>query len=181
MATNSLSPRTDLTQEYVLSRLKYDRWTGFFEWLPREEQSFTDRRWNRQFAGSRAGTINGVGYVYISLGGSRYAAHRLAWLIENGLWPEADLDHKDRDRSNNAIGNLRVASDAENQANVHMWSSNTSGVKGVCWHKSNRVWTAGMRHNGKRVHLGSFQTKEEAARAYADAYLRLLGDFAYPA
>ena len=54
---------------------------------------------------------------------------------------------------------------------------NKSGFKGVSKHKKNESWVASIQKDGKRKHLGSFSTKEEAAKAYAKAAEILHGDF----
>jgi hypothetical protein len=55
----------------------------------------------------------------------------------------------------------------------------TSEYVGVCWHKKNRKWRAGIWHDGKRQHLGSFDDEHEAARAFDTAARRLRGDEAH--
>lgn len=57
--------------------------------------------------GKSTGYIAKRGYVVISLGRESYKAHRLAWLVTYGEWPDEDIDHVDRDKSNNKIVNLQ--------------------------------------------------------------------------
>jgi HNH endonuclease len=72
-----------------------------------------------------------------------------AWLLQ--------IDHWDLDRSNNRWGNLREATNAQNAANRRISAANTSGFKGVGWHKTTRKWTAQCKVGGKRYYLGEFR------------------------
>ena len=88
-----------LTQESLKELLIYDTSTGEFVWT-------------KQIPGRRkrkVGTIRPDGYVMIHIVGKFYLAHRLAWLYINGEWPEGEIDHIDRNPSNNAFANLRGA------------------------------------------------------------------------
>ena len=82
-----------ISTELILNRLSYNSNSGLFTW---------------KASGKPAGGVHkSTGYVRIKINGTYYKAHRLAWQIENG---SADLmiDHKDGDRSNNSISNLRT-------------------------------------------------------------------------
>ena len=115
--------------------------------------------------GDIAGTLARDGYIYICVDAKRYLAHRLAFPWVTGKWPEEYVDHVNQDRSDNRWVNLREATNSQNQHNTKLFSSNTSGVKGVCWHKGAKKWLARIRMNGKRVDLGLFNTIEEAKAA----------------
>jgi hypothetical protein len=156
--------------ERLRSVLDYDPETGLFVWRQRIN--------NRAPQGSRAGHLNNQGYIYISLDGRKYAAHRLAWLYVYGTWPADLIDHIDLNRANNAIGNLREATHSTNKANRLAPSNNTSGIKGVGFSKAQRKWQASICRQYKQTHLGFFETKEEAAEAYRQAATRLFGEFA---
>lgn len=95
-----------------------------------------------------------------------------------GEWPDKRMDHRDLDRSNNRWSNLRLASNTENGANRAKGKNNTSGHKGVSWCKNRQKWQAGIKINYRRKALGRFDTKEEAAAAYAVAAQELFGEFA---
>lgn len=88
------------------------------------------------------------------------------------------IDHIDGNTANNAIANLREASNAQNCMNKPKPKSNTSGFKGVRYHSRDRRWYAHIRLSGKQVHLGLFDTAEEAHAAYCEAAHRLHGEFA---
>lgn len=93
-----------------------------------------------------------------------YKVHRLVAFcfleldLEN---PNQVIDHKDRDKSNNDISNLRIVTIQQNAFNTN--------AKGYYWHKRANKWRAQIRINGKKKHLGSFDTEEEASKAYQDA------------
>jgi hypothetical protein len=155
-----------LTKEYLHSRLIYDGNTGNFSW--RVSNS------NRVRAGDIAGCGNtGHGYRVISLtiNGEKhpFLAHRLAWFYIYGVWPNGQLDHIDRNRSNNRIDNLRDATQQENNYNKTKQGNCSSNYLGVSWFKRDRKWTARIKINDNYKHLGLFNTEEEAALAYNKA------------
>lgn len=164
-----------ITSDYVRSILDYDPETGGFRWREREDVS---AQWNGKHAGTRAGCVHNNGYIQISLNDRLYNAHRLAWLITTDSWPRQQIDHIDRDRSNNRIANLRQATRSENQHNRGAASNNTSGKKGVVYDARRNHWVARIAVSGRQVHLGLFANLDDAAAAYADAARRLHGEFA---
>jgi hypothetical protein len=87
-------------------------------------------------------------------------------------------DHRDGDGLNNTRSNLREATGSQNAHNAGLRQDNTSGYRGVSWHKGNRRWGARIMHL-KRTHiLGQYATAEDAARAYDEAARELHGAFA---
>jgi hypothetical protein len=114
-------------------------------------------------AGDIAGTVKGDGYRRIMIGGELMYEHRLVWLYHHEAWPENDLDHIDGCKTNNRIWNLREATRSENGFNQGLSKTNTSGFKGVSWNTSANKWKAGITTDGRNVHLGYFETKEDAA------------------
>jgi hypothetical protein len=135
-------------------------------------------RASNQPAGTVAGSIANTGYVMISIDRRDYLAHRLVWLHFRGEWPDGDLDHINGIKHDNRIENLRLATKMQNMANIGRFSSNTSGAKGVHWLASKRKWQARIRIDGRRVHLGYFDTLTAAAKAYDEAALKHRGEFA---
>lgn len=87
------------------------------------------------------------------------------------------IDHIDRNDLNNRIANIRLCFNSQNQHNSKKQSDNTSGYKGVSWHKHRKKWIAHIR-NGKLIHLGYFCSAVEAAKAYDDKAKELFGEFA---
>lgn len=88
------------------------------------------------------------------------------------------VDHWNRVGLDNRRGNLRQATNQQNQANRSALRNNTSGFKGVSWFKSNKKWCAKIRFHGKDIWLGLHNTREAAGAAYQEANVRLNGEFA---
>ena len=88
-------------------------------------------------------------------------------------------DHIDRNTFNNRRYNLRPATHSENSTNCSLQKNNTSGVKGVFWHKRMQKWQVQINVKGKRIHIGSFDTIEEATRARLAKAKELHGEFFY--
>lgn len=145
--------------------LRYESETGMF---------YHRSGGNGVSAGSVAGSLHNKGYIRIGVGGKQYFAHRLAWLYFYGEWPSSHIDHINQDKTDNRIANLRLATDSQNQANIFGRSS--SGAKGVCAEGSR--WKAQIMRGGKKLHLGTFDTPEEAHKAYCQAAGRFDGIYA---
>jgi len=75
------------------------------------------------------------------------------------------IDHIDNNRLNNNINNLRWATNQENSQNRQLSSNNTSGVKGVSFHKKANKWQAHIKIDGIKIHLGYFDNIEDAKQA----------------
>ena len=151
------TPPNELTAEYLRSILNYDQETGIFTWKVRTA--------NRVKVGDAAGCPDGGGYLRIKVQSRLYRAHRLAWLHTHGVWPKGELDHINRNRSDNRVSNLRDISHKQNLQNSGKRSDNTSGHTGVYWYKPYSKWRALIMHNYKLIHLGYFSILEEAIAA----------------
>lgn len=171
--------RNDLTAEYVRSMVNYDPETGSVTWT---QQSARDVRKSgrgraRPVAGSVATTLKSSGYLVVRFNRVSYQAHRIAWLWMMGEWPPVLVDHRDRDRTNNAWANLRPATHSQNRSNSGVWSNNLLGVKGVNLLPTGQ-YRAVINYGGKSHHLGRFDTIEEAHARYVKEALRQFGEFA---
>lgn len=154
----------------VQRRISYDRETGRLFWR-------ADPPRGRAVGDELPFRDNGNGYLYVSVNRRAYAIHRLAWVIVKGYWP-VEVDHRDTVKSNNRWLNLREATRSQNEMNGPRRADNTSGFKGVGWHKSRSSWRAYIQKNGRHISLGYHPTPEAASRAYARAAEQLFGEFA---
>ena len=93
-----------------------------------------------------------------------------------GRWPADQVDHINLIRSDNRWCNLREATQSENARNTRARHNNTSGVKGV--NKYRDKWHAKISFNGRRIHLGYFDTPEEAHAVYCRAAAKYHGVYA---
>ena len=150
-------PRPELTVEYLRSILHYDPATGIFTWKVRTARNVK--------AGDIAGSLDGGGYLLISVRSRLHKAHRLAWLYVYGEWPTDQIDHINRIGTDNRISNLREATNKQNNQNRSKSSHNTSGHTGVYLVKQNSKWRAQIMHNYKQIHLGYFTDIEGALSA----------------
>lgn len=159
----------ELTAEELRKVLDYDPTTGLFTWKV--------KTCRKVVPGRVAGHKNRMGYVIIGLAGSEYYAHRIAWLWMTGEWPGI-IDHRDGDTGNNAWANLRPATYQQNGLNARRACTNTSGYKGAYWHRAAKRWAAAITVMNRALHLGLFDTPEQAHAAYVSAAELIDPDFA---
>ena len=147
-------------------RLKYNPDNGEFVWA---------RNIGNVKAGAVAGCVNQKGYRYISVFGRLYRANRLAWIYVHGSEPVGQIDHKDGNRLNNKISNLRDVDGFTNQQNRRLGNKNsTSKLLGVSFHKGTGKWRAQITER-KTIHIGLFNTELEAHNAYLQAKKKIHG------
>lgn len=159
-----------LTQERLKEFFLYDKSDGVFF------RHSSNR--GRGKVGIISGPINSTGYLTIRIDGINYLAHRLAFLYVNGEFPENHVDHINGDRLDNKFSNLRFATHSENRQNSKLSSHSTTMLKGVTFHKRVGKYQARIGVNGKRLHLGYFDTKELAYNAYCKSALENHMEFA---
>lgn len=188
MAKHTLPP-VDLLRQL----LRYDEGSGRLYWIEREPGLFSGQKfmsaeacahqWNERFAGKEADKrLCSGGYRQVKLSGVvlnklgmqgapkflYMLAHRTAWVLHFGSWPAATIDHINGDRLDNSASNLREVAMAENLKNKAIQKNNQSGHIGVRDAGAGK-WRAGIHGNGKAVHLGTFDTIEEAIHARTEA------------
>lgn len=155
--------------------LEYRPLTGKFFWRVRPDRMFSAAKhafiWNKRYAGTRADRQgNRAGYLRITINDTKYYAHRIAWAMHYGAFPAAGLhiDHVDKNKANNSIQNLRCVTASDNHKNTKLQRNNTSGFVGVCWVEGRSKWMAYAKVNQKHVHLGYYNSVEEAVLARKD-------------
>lgn len=157
IALASLDNGYDITARQLREAVHYNPETGEF---------------TRRSNGKPLGFKNGTGYTSFSLFNRDRQAHRMAYYYMTGRLPET-IDHIDGNRRNNEWKNLREATQAENQWNKSMMTTNSSGVKGVYWHNKLAKWVAEIRMNGVKYYVGSYNDLEQAKKEI-DARRKLL-------
>lgn len=168
----------DVSMSHLKSVLHYDAQTGVF--------TYVKNRRHRK-SGDVAGYVSehslhcGGGYRIIPLRHGvfrkEYAAHRLAWFYHYGKFPKNQVDHINGVRDDNRIVNLREATCSQNCANRVAQSNNTSGMKGVSYHKAGAKWRADIQVDGKPLFLGLYKTTSAAESAYNLAAYLYFGEF----
>lgn len=156
--------------------LRYEPETGRLFWLERPREMFPAihhwKTWNTRYAGTEAfPSTDAAGYRQGRIFDVQYRAHRVVWLIQTGNWPDGQIDHINGIRDDNRLSNLRVVSNIENGRNQSRYSTNTSGVTGVYWHRARQKWAAGIKINGRIKYLGLFNLIEDAAATRASSNL----------
>lgn len=160
--------------DYLRQCFDYDPETGLFRWRVRPQSHFATAAacaaWNKRFAGApalRNKMRNGYLIGRVSLDGAyiKMLAHRVAWTLMAGASPEDQIDHADRDRSNNRWANLREADQSQN--NWNSADQQRELPRGV--YPNGNGFSARMTHRGVRVHLGTFETPEEASKVWQRA------------
>jgi len=131
-----------------------------------------------------AGTIYNTGYRQIVIKGKSYRAHRLIYQMFNEQWDITDnshdnsVDHRDNDKLNNNIDNLRVATNSQQQHNCGEYKNNTSGDSNVGWVEARGKWRVRIMLNKKSHHGGYFVNKEDAIAKAIQLRDELHGEFA---
>jgi hypothetical protein len=168
--------RHKLTAKRVRELLDCDPETGALRWRERPGATSFNTRLACKLAGIYCPRD---GYWRVRIDGRLYLSHRVVFLHVKGFWPPATLDHRDGNRQNNALDNLRPASIHQNNMNLSRPRNKKAHPRG-CWQdpKTGR-WQVHIQAYGKRVCVGWFATEEAAARAYLDAAAQLHGDFSF--
>ena len=121
--------------------------------------------------GDSAGYLNPDEMVHVRVDGAAYYRNRLVWIFHHGDIPEGlQVDHIDRNKSNDKIENLRLATCSQNRHNLK--------AKGYHWNKPLGKWQAKVCHQGKDIHLGYYDCQIDARAEYLRAKRKLAGEFA---
>ena len=116
-------------------------------------------------AGQKAGTVNVHGYNIVTLDNKKCRSARVIWEMHNGPIPEGmEIDHINRDKLDDRIENLRLATSQEQKQN--------RGTKGVYFdprRATHKWWSRITLDNGHKKYLGGYETEQEARQAYIEA------------
>lgn len=171
------------TQAYLQECFSYNQETGELVWKIRPIHHFKNSHgmnyFNARFSGKIAGSKTIKGYLRVDINQIGFTVHRVIWKLVTGNDPLEQIDHKNHNKSDNSWNNLRHCTQIENQQNTRKRKTNTSGYKGVSWRKSHKKFVARITYNGKRIHIGLFDTAVEAWEAYKEKAEMLHKEFAY--
>ena len=157
-----------ITAEELRSLVRYEPETGFFYPLV---------LWhNKLWPNKPLGCLNKAGRRKLVISYQQYYASHLAWLYMTGEWPDFEIDHRNRIKSDDRWENLRLATHQQNNQNIGPQRNNTSGVPGVS--RARGLWRAYIKVNYQQLQLGRFETFEDAVAARKAAELKHFGEFA---
>ena len=154
-------------EDRILERLEYDPSTGLI----------TNKR-----NGKEAGCKHNSGSRLITFSSKeedyyfKMSSYRIAWFLHYGKWPEGFVDHINGIRDDDRIDNLRVVNYSQNAMNSRPQANASVKYKGVRLMPA--AFIATITVNSKQVHLGTFQTAEDAAIAYNEAAAKHYGEYA---
>jgi hypothetical protein len=158
---------SELTQNLLKNHFRYEN--GFLYWT-----DFSIRPTAKK---TELGTLLPNGYLYVKFFKKNQYVHRLIFLFHHGYLPKY-VDHINGNKIDNRIENLRDVTHCQNMMNIKKYSLNTSGYKGVSFHKRSQKWVAQIKFNKKHLYLGLFDQPEKAYEAYCYKAKELHGEYA---
>ena len=163
--------------EYIQSILKIDdNSPSGLSWIKKAKAAGSLKSYKKK------GVFTGKQYwvLKIPYNGKRYdlIVHRVVLLLkEKKLDPDKEVDHIDNNSLNNNPENLRESTHSENMHNSRIPKNNTSGHKGVFYHKASGKWEVRIRFNGKLHNFGLYEKLEDAIKTSIAARKKLHGEF----
>jgi hypothetical protein len=173
--------------ELLRRLLSYEPETGKLTWIARTVDMFeegkhtaahTCAKWNSKNAGNMAFTTESNGRLEGRIFGRAYRAHRVAFAISYGWWPE-EVDHRNRCGTDNRLTNLRECSHHQNMMNQSSTKGSSSKFIGVSWSNDREKWCAMISPKGRAIPLGRYNSEIAAANAYDTAAKEYFGAFAH--
>lgn len=121
--------------------------------------------------------LNKNGYVQTNINNKNTEHINLLHRLLMDCPDDKVVDHINHNTLDNRKSNLRICTKYENNKNTRLSKNNTSGTTGVYWNKLKNKWQAGIKVNYKQIHLGYFETKEEAIEARKQAEIDYFGEY----
>ncbi|MCD3232524.1 HNH endonuclease (plasmid) [Clostridium botulinum] len=90
--------------------------------------------------------------------------HRYIMNVHNAKDKSIIVDHINRDKQDNRRHNLRLATFKDNVVNTGMFSTNTSGHKGISWNKQRKTWEVYIHQYNKKIGLGYYKDYDKAVK-----------------
>lgn len=168
MKTRAPKPLPDWLMSYIRENILHEPTTGDLRWRSTGKGRSSDGT----VGTTRSDGYKSAGFSNRNGGTRRVLCHHIGWLLHYGEWPDCEIDHIDRNTSNNAIENLRRVSSQQNATNNSLRSDNTNGMVGIAYDKRvgrTKPWTAYITINSRLRCLGVFRTAEEAVAVRAEA------------
>jgi hypothetical protein len=159
--------------ESLRQAVSYNPYTGKLFWRPRPETDFKRKQdcvnWNKRFAGKEAFAAPTTrGYFCGRFNNFKLYAHRVAFFLLQGRWP-VEVDHINGKTWDNRAANLREVVHADNNRNMKIGCSNTSGALGVSYVEDVGRWRARIKIDQETIYLGYFDSFERAVFARKEA------------
>lgn len=145
-----MSANQSLTVEELKSQLRYEPDTGDFYRIARPRGSNAPM-------GLITTKTTEAGYIRIRVLGRKFMAHQLAYVYMTHVWP-TQVDHDNRNRSDNRWCNLSESSDVHNRKNQSLRKTNNTGMAGVIWDDKRQRYVVRVTNNYKQIWLGQFKT-----------------------
>lgn len=112
-------------EQYILDNFSYDNGV-----ITRTDRKNSD------------GSLDAYGYLIFKVKGKQFKAHRIAWLLNYGSFPEKELDHINRIKTDNRIENLRESNRKQQMHNIYRKPNKDTGIVGIYLDK-----TKGLKKN----------------------------------
>jgi len=150
-------PSAKDVRDMIVSYISYCPETGIFRWIKSINAN--------NIAGNIAGVNHSQGYIQIGIKNKIYLAHRLAWLITFGVWPDY-IDHINGIKNDNRLCNLRNVTSRQNCQNTK--KHRDGKLVGAIYDKNERCWKSAIKIKNISIHLGYFDNEIDAHNAYKD-------------
>jgi hypothetical protein len=127
-----------------------------------------DEGWAKRKSDSSSARAGDLLPFRTSINGAKSYIHHIIWVFAhdgNWCWPPDEIDHKDGNRKNRTISNLRKATRSQQQMNQKLPSDNSSGYIGIYRNKKQQKWCAQITIDQRIIYLGSFDYIEDAVNA----------------